>query len=211
MRVGWPVSVVCLVSYAEHSAKRLSLLPGPAQPRSVWVEGRPSHWPALRARSRDPVVLCMQANALVSGMAPLISTLRFKWHPLERPHRLPEESAFRAQRLCRQAQPAVAHAMPNPQAPPDDNRAGLLRRACPLLFAISIRHYKMRQPVVSPSRHCINVLSAFAASMDAHHIQSVHLLAQHRAQVGPGWPATACRPPASTRYRNKCLGKTEIT
>lgn len=77
----------------------------------------------------------MQANALVSGMAPLIPTLRFEWHPLERLHRLPEEAAFRAQRLC---------------------------------------------------RHCLNVLSSFAASMDAHYIQRVHLLAQHRAHVGFG-------------------------
>lgn len=46
---------------------------------------------------------CVQANALVSGMAPLIPTLRFEWHPLEHPHRLPEEAAFRAQRLCRRA------------------------------------------------------------------------------------------------------------
>ncbi|KAL4432408.1 hypothetical protein ABPG77_001707 [Micractinium sp. CCAP 211/92] len=77
-----------------------------------------------------------RANALVSGMAPLIPTLRFEWHPLEHPHRLPEEAAFRAQRLCRHA---------------------------PL--------------------HCLNVLSAFAASMDAHHIQRVDLLAHHRAQM----------------------------
>ncbi|KAL4430699.1 hypothetical protein ABPG75_005955 [Micractinium tetrahymenae] len=84
-----------------------------------------------------PVYTCFflrskQANALVSGMVPLVPTLRFEWNPLEHPHRLPQDAAFRAQRLC---------------------------------------------------RHCLNVLSAFATSMDAHHIQRVHLLAQHRAQV----------------------------
>ena len=45
-----------------------------------------------------------------------------------------------------------------------------------------------------PPRHFLNVLSSFAGSMDAHHIQHIAMLAPYRKQVGCwGCLARACR------------------
>lgn len=47
------------------------------------------------------LVLPLQANAAIAGLTPIISTLRFEWRLLARPHRLSADAAFSAQRLCR--------------------------------------------------------------------------------------------------------------
>ena len=134
-------------------------------------------------------------------MTAMIDTLQFEWSPFKHPHRLSSDAAFRSQRFCRLGATSCCQLLLGSKCDPSDSSECLspylplpvIHLLTPLLLLLPPPP-PPPSPAVPPPRHLLNVLSSFAGSMDAHHIQHIAMLAPYRKQVGCwGCLARACR------------------